>query len=179
MTETRIEKEYFEWMYDLVCEDRFSSNISYRKLLSYLHDIEYTYTIRKDSNRAEDGIDLRHRFCYETGRGITNRHLEGPCSVLEMIVALAIRCEKTIMDDPRIGDRTGQWFWRMITNLGLGDMMDDRFDNQYVENVITKFLNRRYKPDGRGGLFVIRNCNTDLRRVEIWTQMLWFLDSIT
>lgn len=43
-----------------------------------------------------------------------------PCSVLEMIIALAIRLEEHIMDDPDIGNRTGQWFWDMIVSLGLG-----------------------------------------------------------
>lgn len=82
------------------------------------------------------------------------------------------------MDDPDVGDRTGQWFWGMIKNLGLGSMTDARFDEEYVESVIERFLNREYEPDGRGGLFRIRNCTEDLRNVEIWYQMCWYLDTI-
>ena len=82
------------------------------------------------------------------------------------------------MDDPKIGNRTQQWFWTMITNLGLGDMYDSRFDRRYVKKVVDKFLNREYSPDGDGGLFRIRNCDEDLRTVEIWTQLCWYLDSI-
>ena len=36
------------------------------------------------------------------------------CSVLEMMIALAIRCEEHIMDDPDVGNRTGQWFWKDV-----------------------------------------------------------------
>ena len=179
MKRINIEREYFEWLYDLVCKNRHSSGYSYRDLLSYLHDVEFTYTIPKDSNRAEDGIDLRYRFAYDTGYVCADGYLDEPCSVLEMLIALAIRCEECIMDDPKYGNRTAQWFWQMITSLGLGGMFDDRFDEDYVKNVITTFLNREYKPDGRGGLFTIRNCDYDLRDVEIWVIMLWYLDTIS
>ena len=99
------------------------------------------------------------------------------CSVLEMMVALSIKCED-IMGDDRFGDRTGQWFWGMIVNLGLGSMTDDRFDELYAEDVINIFLDRRYDPDGKGGLFRIKHCRQDLRNVEIWYQMCWYLDTL-
>lgn len=95
------------------------------------------------------------------------------------MVALANRCEETIMDDPQMGNRTGQWFWGMITNLGLGHMNNNKFDKDAVDDIIDKFLNREYSPNGKGGLFTVRNCDDDLRNIEIWTQMLWFLDSIS
>lgn len=150
-----------------------------------LHSVEFTYIIPRDSNRADDGINMRYRFVishgyeYEDIYDTVMEALDGPCSVLEMIIALAIRCEETIMDDPDIGDRTGQWFWSMITNLGLGSMTDERFDRDYVERVIDIFLNREYEPDGKGGLFTIRHCDQDLRDAEIWHQLCWYLDSIT
>ena len=175
-----IRDDYFNWLYDLMCRDRYSETISYRKLFSYLYDTEFRYLIPMDANRAEDGIDLRYRFPYEyPGVEDPGRYLSGPCSVLEMLIALAIRCEETIMDDPRFGDRTRQWFWTMITNLGLGSMTDDRYDSQYVEEVVERFLNRDYEPDGAGGLFTINHCDQDLRDVEIWYQLCYYLDTIT
>jgi hypothetical protein len=95
-----------------------------------------------------------------------------------MIMALAIRCEENFMDDPSRGNRTQQWFWGMIRNLGLGSMTDDRFDERAVRKTIEIFLNREYEPDGRGGLFTIRHRREDLRNVEIWYQLCWYLDSI-
>lgn len=180
MTEDKIINEYFEWLCNSVCGKRYSKNVSYRKLLTRLHDIEFVYSITNDENRAKDGIDLRWRFSLDIGIDyeIVEEYLSGPCTVLEMMVALAISCEESIMDDPQIGDRTGQWFWGMIVNLGLGSMMDTNFDKQYVDYVITRFLNREYEPDGKGGLFTIKNCDRDLRKFEIWYQLCWYIDSI-
>lgn len=173
-----IENEYFEWMFNLVCDENQPNDISYRKLLMYLHRTPFRYSISKDDNRAEDGLNLRYRFaCSYSDIKDVDLYLDGPCSVFEMMLALAIRCEETIMDDPKVGDRTKQWFWGMIKNLGLGSMTDDRFDKVFVENVVTRFLDRKYGPDGTGGLFTIRNCKYDLRKVEIWYQLCWYLDS--
>ena len=175
-----VKNEYFKWLSDSVCGRRYSKEVSYQKLLTYLHNTEFTYSIPKDRNRAEDGLDLRYRFAHcHSEFADAESYLDGPCSVLEMMVALAIRCEEDTMDDPHIGDRTGQWFWGMIVNLGLGSMMDDRFDRRYVDEVVTRFLNRDYEPDGRGGLFTVRHCDRDLRDVEIWYQLCWYLDNIT
>jgi hypothetical protein len=167
-------------MYQLVCNEKYSRRLSYQKLLRYLHDISFTFTIDKDGNRAEDGTDLRYRFGYERGYdGSTISVLDDRvCSVLEMMVALSIRCEENIMIDSEIGDRTGQWFWNMIVTLGLGAMTDAKFDSRYTNEVIHRFLNREYKETGEGGLFSIKHCRYDLREVEIWYQMCWYLDSV-
>ena len=175
-----INDEYFEWLYDLVSKN---DPQSFRKLLMYLHKIEFKWVLSRDRNRAEDGKDLRSRFAvtkysedeYEDVIYI----LGGPCSVLEMMVALAVRCEETIMDDPLKGDRIGQWFWSMASNLGLCPMTDNNFDRQFVDETVSRFLDRDYEPDGRGGLFTIKDCPRDLRTVEIWYQLCWYLDSIT
>lgn len=184
MTKNSIRKEYFEWLLNLMCKERFGSGISFRKLLHCLHSRKFTYLIPKDSNRAEDGMELRYRFAYEKTihddlmMTIVD-DLYGPCSVLEMMVGLAIRCEENYMDDPLYGNRTDQWFWGMITSLGLGSMTDDNFNKEEANDILTRFLNRDYAPNGRGGLFTIRNCDVDLREVEIWYQLCWYLDSIT
>lgn len=160
--------EYFEWMYKKVCDNRYEK-VSFRKLLEYLYDTEFIYFISNDENRAMDGIDLRRRF---------DAHIYGPCNVLEMMLALAIRIEETITDNTAMGDRTSQWFWGMVSSLGLCSMTDEVFDKEYVSDVIDRFLHREYEPNGKGGLFTIRNCEYDLRDVEIWYQLCWYLDSI-
>ena len=60
----------------------------------------------------------------------------------------------------------------------LRSMNDERYDRDYVREVITIFLNREYEPNGKGGLFTIRGCRDDLRNIEIWHQMCLYLDSI-
>ena len=178
MINRRITNDYFEWLSGLVCGDRLSKEVSYRKLLLYLHQTEFRFIIRRDVNRAKDGVDLRRRFALIQGDEELAEYLDGPCSILEMMVALALRCEECIMDDPHVGNRTGQWFWGMIVNLNLGSMIDDRFDTDYVAETLEIFLDREYEPNGDGGLFTIKHCLEDLRDVEIWVQLLWYLDSL-
>ena len=174
-----IINSYFEWMISVVSNNNLSGSLSYRKLLTHLHNTEFIYSIPRDENRAVQGEGLRYRFAYEyVGIKDAESYISGPCSVLEMMIALAIYCEENIMDNTKYGNRTGQWFWGMITNLGLGSMSDDRYDRKYVDEVLNRFLYREYDPDGKGGLFRIRNCDRDLREVEIWYQLCWYLDSI-
>lgn len=181
MTESELNNEYFEWMCQLVYDKRCTRGLSYRKLLRHLHCIDFQYLLQMDENRAEDGIDLRYRFGYEykyEGSMIASCLDIRPCSVLEMLIALAFRCEEHIMTDPDIGNRMGQWFWSMIDSLGLGSMNDSKFDAVYTDNVIFRFMKRKYKRNGEGGLFTVERCKYDMRSVEIWWQMNWYLDSI-
>ena len=179
MTRDDVINEYFEWLYGSVCDKRYLKTISYRKLFALLHRTEFRYSIPRDENRAMDGLDLRRRFAHNADRrGSILDCLAGPCSVLEMMIALAIRCEEHIMDDPDIGDRTGKWFWGMIQNLELMTMTDTRFDRRYVEERIDIFLDREYEPNGAGGLFTAENCVEDMRTLEIWYQMCRYLDDI-
>ena len=189
MLERRLNDEYFEWMCGKVCDlpsgidnevySRFADGVGFDKLLAYLHDIEFTWILDMDSNRADDGLSLRYRFTYELGyESYVADYIEGPCSVLEMMVALAIHTEEDIMDDFRFGDRTGQWFWGMISSLGFNGMYDRRFNVYRADEIIERFLNRDYEPDGRGGLFTIRNCEYDMRDVEIHIQRNLYLNTI-
>lgn len=182
MTRNELNNEYFEWLCELVCSDeRYFRRLPYRRLLRYLHSVDFRYTIAMDGNRAENGVNLRYRFGDENSYrdAMIASYLDyRPCSVLEMMVALAIRCEERIMDDPDIGNRTGQWFWDMIDSLGLKQMSDIAFDRVYVENVVEKFLDRDYKPNGEGGLFTVENCDRDMRDTDIYYQMCWYLREI-
>lgn len=177
MANTEPAGEYFDWMYSLV----FGKNRSYRKLLVRLHEIPFRYSIPMDGNREADGINLRYRFGYENEYEdyIIATELDcKQCSVLEMMIALCIRCEEQIMDDPDVGNRTGKWFCDMLKNLRLHNMDDKRFDVDYVDRVVSMFLKRKYQPNGQGGLFTVHTRRCDMRNVEIWYQMCWYLDEL-
>lgn len=179
MTRDELVNRYFDWMYQLVV-DRYSK-LSYRRLFAKLHSTEFIFEIPMDGNRAEDGVELRYRFGREQNYPdamVASLLDDTPCSILEMMIALSIRCEEHIMDNPDIGNRTGQWFWNMIVNLGLGSMDDEKFDRGYVEFVLNRLLDRQYERNGKGGLFTVSNCRRDMRSVDIWYQMCWYLDEI-
>lgn len=181
MSIDELDNLYFNWLYQLVCNDSYSLRTSHRKLLMRLHSINFTWIIDMDANRAYDGILLRKRFEYEFSLESSTMDLyfgDRPCSVLEMMIALALACEENIMDDPNYGDRTGQWFWSMIVSLGLGGMTDQKYNRKEIDDVIFRFLTRNYDRDGKGGLFTLPNCGVDVRDMEIWSQMCWYLNSI-
>lgn len=179
MANTRIINRYFEWMCDKVSDIRYTKGRSYTRLLRHLHDISFAYTIGLDGNRAEDGVDLRYRFGYEHNyeQALITEYLDKRgCSMLEMMVALAIRCEDDVMGNSEYGDRTGQWFWNMIKSLGLYSMTDENYDVELIDYAINAFIDHRYEPNGIGGLFTLKYPPRDLRSVEIWCQAMWYLN---
>ena len=172
-----VNRDYFQWMCDLISDSKPSKG-SYGKLFKFLNETEFIYTIPMDGNRYDDGINLRYRFGYDhdieypvIASCLDNR----PCSVFEMMVALAFRCDEQITFNPANGLRAGRWFWMMIKNLGLEGMTDSRFDIEHVNSVIWRFLDREYTRDGEGGLIYIKNSPYDMRTMEIWYQLQHYL----
>ena len=176
----RIERDYFSWICRLV-NTREHRSKDYSKLLKYLYETEFVYILDMDSNRAGDGSDLRYRFGYEnelTFAEIAYYLDNHQCSVLEMMAAMALRCEEHITFDPNVGDRVGYYFWNMVESLGLIDQTNDRFNVIFTDKTIETFLNREYEPNGEGGLFTLKRCGVDLRQVEIWCQFMWYLEEL-
>lgn len=177
MKNIELEEKYYKWLLKFICNIE-NRKYHYHKLLSHLHNSIFDYTLDMDSNREGDGINLRYRFLRDIGIRDSKFMSKEPCSVLEMLIALSLRCEEQIMDDPDMGNRTSHWFWGVIRSLGLISMDDYIFDKGYADTIINRFINREYKSNGEGGLFTIPNCEKDMRDVEIWYQMCWYLDYI-
>lgn len=174
-----IEKEYFDWLRGIISNDPRRKSEYYCFLMEYLYHTEYTYLLELDGNRASDGIELRYRFGYENHYSdivIKRCFADKPCSILEMMIALALECEQRIMDDPDIGDRTAIWFWNMIESLGLIHMTDLRYEPDMVNEIITRFLNHDYSPNGEGSLFTLKHPKDDMRIITVWYQMMWYLN---
>lgn len=179
MTKNELKRKYFDWMTRLVSDGPTND---FYNLMAYLHTIEFKYILERDENRMQDGIELRYRFAYanEVDPYLIDEYLfsEG-CSVFEMMVALANKCEESIMDNPEFGNRQYRWFLAMIDSLGLSDVHDyDMFDYVLVNNIIEKFLNREYSENGKGGLYTVSKPPKDMRDVEIWYQMCWYIDEL-
>lgn len=171
----RIEDVYYDWIYQKVSDRRYDR---YGELIYKLHNTEFYYVMDEDENRYEDGINLREKFAYEIGINIDDYRdaFDFNCTILEMMVALSIRLEQQFMHDCSKGSRIGQWFWEMIMNLGLDGMTNDNYDERRVNVILERFLNRKYTVNGKGGLFVIKRKNVDVRKYEIWYQACWYLD---
>lgn len=176
MKESILKRKYFEWLCNFV---KTPEMCNYKNLLLRLFRIDFYAIIPTDENRASDGIELRYRFGREKklhASDVSSVIDVTDCSVLEMMIALCLRCEEQIIDSPDTEYRTKKMFWRMIRNLGLISMNDDKYDEFEVEERMDIFLNREYEPNGTGGLFHLKRPRNDLRDVEIWYQMMWYLN---
>lgn len=170
-----LRERYFQW----ICQIAMNGEAeNHQRLLRFLFDKDYRYILPRDANRESDGIDLRYRFGYASDAPLSQITFElddSPCSVLEMIVALALRCEESIMRDFEMGDRTYEWVRNMLKNLDIF-FDDDHFNEAIVNHRVELFLDRNYAPDGKGSLFKLKHPYSDMRYVETWYQAMWWID---
>jgi len=176
-----LEELYFEWMSELAFPSIYDRR-RYSRLLEILNSSIFHFSIPMDENRMTDGIDLRYRFGYEKGYSnqqmdIALRHNRS-CSMLEMMVALALRGDEHIAYDYETGGKTDYIFNTMLESLRLKSETNERIDIRYVESRIDALLNHDYDYDGNGGLFTVENPRQDMRHVDIWYQMNWFLQRL-
>ena len=176
----RTQDDYFNWLINYIGGPNDASVLKNSLLLDILYNRIFVWddiNVPMDRNRATDGLDLRHRFIVFSNNIYQQHEVDSPhttntCSILEMLIALAIRCEGSIMGDNET-DNTAKWFWIMIDNLGLRECKDEGFINYILDN----FEHRTYDFDGKNGcLFPIEQPREDLRTVEIWYQMCWWLN---
>lgn len=166
-----IDSEYFNWLCAKVMrvEVPTPSN-TYWNLLRELHNTEFVWIEMMDENRADDGLELRTEYAYQTGQSLDPVWRRLGCSVLEMLIAFSRRAEF------QTGRSAKKWFWEMIDNLGLkkfNDAVADIFSE--IPNTLDQFLWRTYEPDGTGGLFPLKDTFHDQRKVEIWHQFCDYL----
>lgn len=155
----------------------------YSRLSRILFGIPFRSMVSMDVNRASDGIYMREDYIdhHPGSEYEVSCHLDGECSVLEFLTSFAARVdEATSYRKTRI-----QWVSYFIRNMGLIEF-DDRFfgDNPErddelecaVDERVARTLDRRYNYDGsNGGLFVLRKPPCDLRTVEYWWQMQYYV----
>ena len=174
MYEKFNEQYYLNWLSQFFPNDNW-----YQKLINDLYYTEFTYFLAMDSNRAEDGINLRWKFAAENEwpiEIIEEYFRNRPCSVLEMMIALAIRCF-TVFDESGDVRFIPQLISEMLSNMGLIDQVDDEYDPYETDLKVSVFLDRQYEKNGSGGLFIINNPELDLRSMDLWMQLNWYLMS--
>ena len=169
-----IEDRYFEWL----SQQAMGQDRSYDSLLGFLYNKPYIATIRMDENRAKDGIELRYIFGQELGMNqediLSDLDSGRDCSMLEMMVGLARRCENQIMLDMEEGAQPERWFHVMLTNLGLVSLTDDQFDSEKADYLTDRFLAHQYSYYGDGSLFSVCHPKQDMRKTDLWYQAMWY-----
>jgi len=168
-----LEVLYFNWLCSEINDPRQSRRGAiYTRLLVRLQAFEFIWLVSGDDNRYEDCHDLRLDF-------LSSRFLpsnepfvhELGYSVLEVLVAFSRRASFET-------DLSGRdWFWRMISNLGLYEFTDNLYPgDRTVDRILERFVFRTYTRKGHGGLFPLEYSKRDQRKVEIWYQFFAYLD---
>lgn len=167
--------DYKNWLINLVIDEDHSC---YNNLLNFIFNKEFHWSVPRDENRAIDGIHLRNVFADQYGY---SSGMDGPCTVLEMMIALAVRGAEDILWDGE-NNWTPFIFWSMINNLGLIDSVDSNFYQHFVEVKIDIFLDRKYDENGVGGLFLPSQFYSQIPKkwshLEVWDQMNDWINDI-
>ena len=165
---------YYLW----VCRKiDFNQHKDYSRLLRYLRSKEFYYSVPNDVNRAEDGKHLRKEYLISGKFLSTDIWEDEPCSVLEMMIALARRISKDIMPD--YGYPISYWFWEMIANLGLDEYKNDVFNVDEVDEIVKNWLDRSYQKFLKSGKNLVKSGNFSrkfIEKTEIWYQVMAWLD---
>lgn len=155
--------EYFEWLMQIIEGPR-----EYSYVLERLYNTEFYSPVPRDDNRAVDGVELRYMYQDETD-DICEK--DGCCSVLEMMIGLAMRIDNDYLYEYIYGDRTAEWFWEMMHNLRLDYYDDYNYDPDEVRYILEKFLDRKYGKHGQNSLFPCQFAGQKWKDLEIWYQL--------
>ena len=176
MTDNKLMNQYFKWLVSFVCDARHKEG--YSIVLHELFNREFIWLIDYDENLAIYGLEMRDKFLAssETYRKMYDIYggFDQNCTILEMMVALAIIIEERVMTNYE-ENRTSEWFWGMMTSLGLINYDDMSYDEEEVDEILEKFLYRKYQKNGVGGLFTIKNGDKNMCKIDIWLQINAFL----
>lgn len=154
---------YYEWLINKVTD---RSHTRYTELLLHLFEVNFDiFIIERDENRAEWGKTLRYWYT-EEGNELDIPE-DKPCSILEMMIALADTCHNDTEKSVSF------WFWRMASNLGIDIFDDQNYNENELDEMLERFLYRKYDATGHGSLFIVDDPPVPLFDVELWTQMQW------
>lgn len=172
-----MDEAYYRWLVQLLEDEYLKMN--YQKLMWKLYTTDFYWELDYDGNRAADGLYLRTLFIEELRSPFASKKIveNAPCSVLEMMIALARKAEHDIMYNPMYGDRTDKWFWVMLENLGIDAYDDYGYFEEEVDRILYVFMHHLYAPNGcGGGMFPQKQVERDLRKTDIWWQINSFLE---
>ena len=140
-----------------------------RCLVSALAEVEFIWRHPMDENRANDGLELRDDYEYETGEYLDKGSgLMPQCTFFEMVAALAIRCENQIMRNLSLGDRTSKWFFEFLDNLDL--LGCDERDVEKIVRTCEAFM------DGKKDMFPLKKRGIKQSNEQIWKQLTAYLN---
>lgn len=179
--------EYFEWLVSKVTSPAVPDDAQARNVLRVLRDIRIQgLPMADDDPRLEDGKQLRMNFIDDAGLSVHSYDdaLEPNfCTVLELLIALAIRMDDIMRDPLDPSSSVPSCFWGMVTTMVGQPFYPCSYwafpADVSIAAVVTessmKFLSRQYDPTGYNGNIFIDVSGVDLRAIDIWAQACRFM----
>lgn len=175
-TSNPLAEDYLRWLAPQIRDEQANPGADYWDLLSIMFEKEYSrdWLVPNDENRLVDGLDLRAEFCYATHIRADSLKNLGPCSFLEVLIALSKRLAFEAGGEP------SGWAWVLLSNLDLDTMADplNRRKVRKVDRILDTVIQRRYNPDGVGGFFPLSWPEEDQTQKELWYQMAAYIAEI-
>ena len=172
----KTKSEYLDWLWDIVSYEK--DHTEYYEAFRLLYDIPYRYVMAWDAHRISDGNKMREQFIYDRKYArsrIEQLKTDYDISVLEVIIGMIIRAVE-MWGEGDLEAEVEDIFWDCLDNLGILDYdILDPNERECALACIDDFLDRKYRPNGAGGLFYIPKPAEDLRKVELWMQLSWYM----
>lgn len=166
-----IDERYLLWLCSLIVHDgRDCRILRNKKMIQSLFYESFHHFVPNDDNRASEGQGLRDKFMDDEERQMIRQSYFRPCSVLEMLIALSERMAFELFNPMEESDPdVPNCFWEIINNLKLKP-------NQSNAAIIHRLNKREYMESGLGGMFPLEDHREDQRAVEIWYQMMAYIN---
>lgn len=176
-------KGYLEWLVEKSQIQRETGKI--------LFENDFRSDMTEDDIRARDGLELRMVYAKDVGSesGKNERDIDriwksihGKCSVLEVLVKLAFQLDGMVNEEEK-GSMVPYFMEEFLKNLEILKLKfgenpkKNEAISEEIQRKIDRFLDRNYNKNGTGGgLFPVKNCANDHRKLAIWKQMNEWLD---
>lgn len=162
-----LKEDYLRWLEPQVRDEHQSNLRSIWELLNMMFEKKFEVVVPMDENRLVDGLDLRVEFGHATSRRSFRPDRLGPCSFLEVLVALSRTMAFVV------GGEAPTWAWHLVCNLELQRMFDPLTPRKraVIEKAMDTCIQRTYSPDGQGGFFPLAWAEDDQTKIELWYQL--------
>lgn len=180
-----IREDYFLYLCSLVQVGYNQDANNYVNLLRRLYLTSFFWSVPGDLNRSEDGKNLRDGY-FVRSDWVDYTAINGPCNFLEFLIALSSRIDRDIANQllDNNHDRTIDWFWMIIENLGFLSCPDEKWTveiGNFVSDKLNYIMTRQFDDNGIGGMFPLKEYNyipdsnkKSQKCVEFWAQANYY-----
>lgn len=150
---------YASWLIQRGCLE------NYTELASVWDELDFTWYIPEDEDKAIQALRMRDEYCYETGMPSPR---QAPASFLEVFVSITDTLTAMLYQDRESFTKS------ILLNAGARSFSDDwRLPSEIHEealNIAERVMYRTYSRNGTGGLFRIPGA--DILEMPLTTQMI-------